>query len=155
MAGLPPPPPIILCPPTHERFAMTNVFTLDALRAETKKKYAPVLIGISDDLVVELKPLLKLGQKTREKVVDAVKEMEDLPEIDEDDEDAEEMAEEASELACEVIAKVFRLIATHPKKLIAALDEETDPQIRAELYAAVLRTWTRETQLGEAASSPA
>ncbi|QBP28928.1 tail assembly chaperone [Mycobacterium phage Jordennis] len=133
---------------------MTNVFTLDALRAETKKKYATVLIGISDDLIVELKPLLKLGQKTREKVIEAVKEMEDLPEI-EDDEDAEELADEYSELICDVVAKVFRLIATHPKKLIAALNEESDPQIRAELYAAVLRTWMRETQLGEAASSPA
>ncbi|QNL30382.1 tail assembly chaperone [Mycobacterium phage SuperCallie99] len=127
---------------------MTNVFTLDALRAETKKKYAPVLIGISDDLIVELKPLLKLGQKTREKVIEAVKDMEDLPEIDEDDEDAEELADEYSELICDVVAKVFRLIATHPKKLIAALNEESDPQIRAELYAAVLRTWMRETQLG-------
>ncbi|AMS00924.1 tail assembly chaperone [Mycobacterium phage Loser] len=127
---------------------MTNVFTLDALRAETKKKYEPVLIGLSDDVTVELKPLLKLGKKSREAVVEAVKEMEDIPEIDEEDEDADELIEEYSILACEVVAKVFRLIATSPRKLIAELDAEEDPRIRAELYAAVLRTWMKETQLG-------
>ncbi|AMS01021.1 tail assembly chaperone [Mycobacterium phage ArcherNM] len=127
---------------------MTNVFTLDALKAETKKKYEPVLIGLSDDVTVELKPLLKLGKKSREAVVEAVKEMEDIPEIDEEDEDADELIEEYSILACEVVAKVFRLIATSPRKLIAELDAEEDPRIRAELYAAVLRTWMRETQLG-------
>ncbi|ASZ75190.1 tail assembly chaperone [Mycobacterium phage MissWhite] len=133
---------------------MTNVFTVDAFRAEVKKKYAPVLIGLSDDVTVELKPLLKLGKKTRDAVVEAVKEIEEIPEIDEDDEDADELVDEYSARACRVIAKVFRLIATSPKKLIAALDEEEDPQIRAELYAAVLRTYMKETQLGEAVPSP-
>lgn len=133
---------------------MTNVFTLDAIRAEAKKKYEPVLIGLSDEVTVELKPLLKLGKKAREAVVEAVKEMEDIPEIDEDDEDADELVDEYSVLICEVVAKVFRLIATSPRKLIAELDAEEEPQIRAELYAAVLRTWMKETQLGEAAPSP-
>ncbi|EKF23008.1 putative gp28 [Mycolicibacterium hassiacum DSM 44199] len=133
---------------------MTNVFTVDAFRAEVKKKYAPVLIGLSDDVTVELKPLLKLGKKTRDAVVEAIKEIEEIPEIDEDDEDADELVDEYSDRACKVIAKVFRLIATSPKKLINALDAEEDPQIRAELYAAVLRTYMEETQLGEAAPSP-
>ncbi|QDP44610.1 tail assembly chaperone [Mycobacterium phage NothingSpecial] len=133
---------------------MTNVFTLDALREETRKKYEPVKIGISDDVTVELKPLLKLGKKSREAVAEAVKEIEDLPEIDEDDEDADELVDEYSLLICEAVAKVFRLIATSPRKLLAELDSEEDPRIRAELYAAVLRTWMKETQLGEAAPSP-
>ncbi|AEL17858.1 tail assembly chaperone [Mycobacterium phage Trixie] len=127
---------------------MTNVFTLDALREETRKKYQPVVIGLSDTVTVELKPLLKLGKKTREAVAEAVKELEDLPEIDEDDEDAEELIDEYSLLICEAVAKVFRLIATSPRKLLAELDSEEEPQIRAELYGAVLRTWMRETQLG-------
>ncbi|QFP95510.1 tail assembly chaperone [Mycobacterium phage GaugeLDP] len=127
---------------------MTNVFTLDAMREETRKKYSPVVIGLSDDVTVELKPLLKLGKKSREAVAEAIKEIEDLPDIDEDDEDADEMVDEYSVLVCEVIAKVFRLIATSPRKLIAALDEEEDPRIRAELYGAVLRTYMKETQLG-------
>ncbi|AAC18466.2 tail assembly chaperone [Mycobacterium phage Lakes] len=127
---------------------MTNVFTIDAFREEVKKKYEPVTIGISEDVTVELKPLLKLGQKAREAVVEAVKEVEDIPDIDEDDEEAEELVDEYSLRICEIVAKVFRLIATKPKKLIAALDEEEDPRIRAELYATVLRTWMVETQLG-------
>lgn len=133
---------------------MTNVFTLDAFRDDVRKKYSPVLIGLSEDVTVELKPLLKLGKKAREAVGEAVKELEDLPEIDEDDEDADELVDEYSELICEAIAKVFRLIATSPRKLLAELDTEEDMRIRAELYGAVLRTWMRETQLGEAAPSP-
>ncbi|AGR46439.1 tail assembly chaperone [Mycobacterium phage Odin] len=127
---------------------MSNVFTLDALRAETKKKYEPVRIGISDDVIVEMKPLLKLGQKSREAVVEVFKEFEDIPDIDEDDDESDELVDEYSLRVCEIIAKAFRLIATKPKKLIAALDEEPEPRIRAELYAAVLNTWKRETQLG-------
>ncbi|AYD87055.1 tail assembly chaperone [Mycobacterium phage NicoleTera] len=133
---------------------MSNVFTLDAMRDDVRKKYSPVVIALSDDVTVELKPLLKLSKKTREAVAEAVKELEDLPELDEDDEDAEELADEYSTLICDVIAKVFRLIATSPRKLLAELDAEEEPQIRAELYGAVLRTWMRETQLGEAAPSP-
>ncbi|AVP41872.1 tail assembly chaperone [Mycobacterium phage Jsquared] len=133
---------------------MTNVFTLDALHAETKKRYEPVLIGLSDDVIVEMKPLLKLGKKSREAVVEAFREFEDIPDIDEDDDESDELVDEYSLRVCDIIAKAFRLIATKPKKLIAALDEEPDPRIRAELYAAVLNTWKRETQLGEAASSP-
>ncbi|AFI24932.1 hypothetical protein [Mycobacterium phage SWU1] len=131
---------------------MTNVFTIDAFREEVKKKYAPVLIGLSDDVTVELKPLLKLGQKAREAVVEVFKEFADIPDLEEDDDD--ELVDEYSLQVCDIIAKAFRLIATKPKKLIAALDEEPDPRIRAELYAAVLNTWKRETQLGEAAPSP-
>ncbi|AMB18514.1 tail assembly chaperone [Mycobacterium phage NaSiaTalie] len=127
---------------------MSNVFTLDAMREETRKKYQPVLIGISEDVTVELKPLLKLGKKTRDAVAEAVKEIEEIPEIDEDDEDADELLDEYSLRVCEVVAKVFRLIATSPRKLIAELDAEEEPQLRAELYGAVLRTWMRETQLG-------
>ncbi|AZV00820.1 tail assembly chaperone [Mycobacterium phage Malec] len=127
---------------------MTNVFTLDAMREETRKKYQPVKIGLSEDVTVELKPLLKLGKKTREAVVEAVKEMEDIPDIDEDDEDADELLDEYAEKVCDVVGKVFRLIATSPRKLLAELDTEEEPQIRAELYGAVLRTWMRETQLG-------
>ncbi|ASR86134.1 tail assembly chaperone [Mycobacterium phage BobSwaget] len=127
---------------------MTNVFTLDAIREETRKKYQPVVIGLSDDVTVELKPLLKLGKKSRDAVAEAVKEIEDLPEIDEEDDDADELIDEYSTLVCDVVAKVFRLIATSPRKLLAELDAEEDPRIRAELYGAVLRTWMKETQLG-------
>jgi ABC-type thiamine transport system ATPase subunit len=133
---------------------MANVFTLDAIIEETKKKYSPVLIGLSEDVTIEMKPLLKLSKKTREAVIEAVKEMEELPEIDEEDEDVDELLSEYSEKVCEIIAKVFRLICNSPRKLLAELDAAEDPQFRAELYGAVLRTWMRETQLGEAAPSP-
>jgi hypothetical protein len=133
---------------------MSNVFTLDAIREEAKKKYENVVIGLSDDVTVELKPLLRLGKTARDAVKDAVEEMGDLPEIDEDDEDAEELIDEAASKACDIIAKVFRLIAVAPRKLLAELDAEQDPKIRSEIYTAVLKLWMRETQLGEASSSP-
>ena len=156
MAGLGPlsSAPFYCKPAANERFAMSNVFTLDSLIEETKKKYRPVLIGLSDEVTVEMKPLLKLGKKTREAVIKAVGELEDLPEIDEEDDEEDELLTEYSEKVCEIIAKLFRLISNSPRKLIAELDAESDQQLRAELYVAVLRTWMRETQLGEAVPSP-
>lgn len=134
---------------------MTNVFTLDAVKADARKKYATVPVILSDDLTVELLPVLKLGQKDREAVQALFKEIDAVPEIDEDDDDIEELVDEYSDKVCAVIAKIFKLICTHPRKLLAALDTEEDSRIRAEVYTTVLKHWMSETQLGEATSSPA
>jgi hypothetical protein len=134
---------------------MSNVFTLDAIREETIKRYAPTKIELSDGSQVELKSMLKLKKKSREAVQEALKEIHNLDEltVDDDDEDSDD---ELSEIVCEAIAKVFRLIASTSgaRKLIAELEHD-DPQIKANLYMAVLTNWAGETQLGEAESSPA
>lgn len=129
---------------------MSNVFTLDALRQETIRRYAPTEVDLGDGETVELKSLLRLREKDRKAVVAAIEEITDL-EIG--DEDSEEAVEEWSEAVSEACSKIFRVIATAPKKLTAKLDHE-DPTIKANLHTAVLTRWIGESQVGEAESSP-
>lgn len=129
-----------------------NVFTLDALREETLRKYEPVVVELSDGSSIQLISALRLGKKDREEVIKAV---DDIGEINDgfDDED-EEAANFYAEQVCDCIERIFRLIASKPKRLISEL-EHSDPKIKATLYTAVLGKWMGETQLGEAESSPA
>ncbi|QFG10395.1 tail assembly chaperone [Mycobacterium phage Anthony] len=130
---------------------MSNAFTLDALREETIARFEPTRVTLSDGTVVELKSILRVGQKAREAVIAAVEEVRELNGDEFDDED--ELADELAGLISEAVAKIFRLIASKPKKLLAELDHE-DAQIKASLHTAVLTRWIGESQLGEAVSSP-
>ncbi|BBX09499.1 phage tail assembly protein [Mycolicibacterium aichiense] len=134
---------------------MTNTVDLDAIRAEARKKYQPVVIALGDDVTAELKPVLRMPKKDREAVLAAIREISDLDDLNEDDEDDDELIDEYANEACSIIARALRLICTSPRRLLSELDKEEDPRIRAELYTTVLQVWARETQLGEAASSPA
>lgn len=131
---------------------MSNVFTLDALRNETIRRYAPTEIDLGDGNLVELKSILRLPQKDRKAVLQVI---EDMNEVDLDDDADDEAVAEWAESVVENCSKIFRLIATTPvaKKLIAKLDHD-DPQIKANLFTAVLTRWIGESQLGEAESSP-
>lgn len=131
---------------------MTNTFTLDALRDDIVSKFAPTKVELSDGSKVELKSLLKLGEKDREMVL---KVFEDIKEIEQpEDGDDLELVEEYSQAVCEQVARIFRVATSAPRKLLAELDHE-DPEIKAHLHIAVLNKWIRGTQLGEAGSSPA
>lgn len=131
---------------------MSNVFTLDSLREETVRRYAPVVVELSDGSTVELKSLLRLRQKDREEVlaaIEAVSSYEDDPELDEDD--AVQAWADAVTVSC---SKIFKIIAKPSKRLLAELDDE-DLTIKANLHTAVLSRWVSESQLGEVESSPA
>ena len=128
---------------------MSNVFTLDALRNETIRRYAPTEVVLGEGESVELVSLLRLKDKDRKAVIDAIEEINTL-EYDEDDDDVTEWAEAVIE-AC---TKVFKLITPAHKKLVARLDHD-DLTIKANLFTAVLARWVGESQLGEAAPSPA
>ena len=132
---------------------MSNVFALDALREETEKRYEPLTVKLSDGSSIELKPLLRLGKKEREAIQEALEEIEKLDDDEFDDED-EELVDEYADKVCSIIEKIFTLVSSKPKRLIAALDHE-EPQIKATLYTTLLQKWMGETQVGEAASSPA
>ncbi|EHB44155.1 hypothetical protein MycrhDRAFT_6905 [Mycolicibacterium rhodesiae JS60] len=129
---------------------MTNTFKLDSVRAEAESRYAPTVVELSDDVTVELKSYLRLGEKDRKAAADAFDEIDGLGIEDADDEAA---VEAWAELVVEACSKVFRLLTKSPKKLIAELEHE-DPRIKAELYVAVLSHWMSKSQLGEAVSSP-
>ena len=128
---------------------MSNVFTLDALREETIRRYAPTEVDLGNGDTVELSSILRLREKDRKAVLAAIEEINDI-EYDEDD---DESIVEWSESVVDSCSKIFKLICNSPKKLLPRLDHE-DPQIKANLYTAVLSRWVGETQLGEAESSP-
>ena len=128
---------------------MSNTFTLDALQDEVRKKYEPFKIVLEDGTSVELKPLIRLGSKARDTVVDAIKDINDI-EVG-DDEDEDDAADEYSQLICNAVTKIIRMVVSSPRKLLAQIDSEDDVRIRAEMYTEVLRRWTGSTQVGEAA----
>ncbi|ASR77129.1 tail assembly chaperone [Mycobacterium phage MyraDee] len=130
---------------------MSNSYSLDDLRSETEKKFAPVKIGLSDGSEVELKSLLRLGKKTRDLVGDT---LEDLKSINSDDDDDEELNEAEAELLVEAIAKILNLIASSPAKLLKELDHP-DALIKVTLMTQVLNKWIGGAQVGEAGNSPA
>lgn len=124
---------------------MSNAFTLDALREETIRRYSSTEIDLGDGETVELKSLLRLGEKDRKAVLECIEQINAVDVDDEDDESVLEWAENVIE-SC---SKIFRIIASSPKKLIAALDHE-DPTIKSNLFTAVLSRWVGDSQLGEA-----
>ncbi|ALA48132.1 tail assembly chaperone [Mycobacterium phage Phlei] len=126
-----------------------NTFSLDDIRAEVERRFAPTIIELSDDSTVELKPLIRLGQKDREAVLNYINEMSELTDGDDDELENDDWAE----IVCDVAEKVLKLVANSPRKLLEALDHD-DIEVKASMYSAVLSRWIGDTQLGEAVSSP-
>ncbi|QHJ86534.1 tail assembly chaperone [Mycobacterium phage Mabel] len=124
---------------------MSNVLKLDAIREETVRRFSPLPVELSDGSVVELKPLLKLGEKAREEILAVVDEIKDIEEP-EDDED-QEAVEAYVEAVVDKVAKVLKLVANKPKRLLAELDHE-DPQVKVTLHTQLITSWIRRTQLG-------
>lgn len=129
---------------------MSNVFTLDSLREEATNRFAPTTVVLSDGSSVELKSVLRLGQNDRDAVLAAIDEINSIEQGEEDD---EELIEEWAEKVCVCIAKILRLIASSPRKLMLELDHD-DPQIKAHMYTSVITEWIGKSQLGEAEPSP-
>lgn len=125
---------------------MSKVFSLDSIREETEKKFAPVKIGLSDGSEVVLAAMLRLSGDDRKAVAAA---LEDVNQLDETDEDPATL-----ELLVEAISKIFNIIADKPAKLLKELDGD-DLMVKLTLMSRILTMWAAETQLGEAASSPA
>ena len=125
---------------------MSNVFTLEALRNETIRRYAPTEVELDDGNVIELASILRLGEKDRLAVVSVI---EDINALEAGDSEDDESVAEWAELVVDACAKIFKLITPAHKKLIAGLDHD-DPTIKANLYTAVLTRWVSDTQVGEA-----
>ena len=128
-----------------------NVFTLDALRSETIRRYAPTVIDLGGGSEVELSSILRLREKDRKEVLNVIESLNEI-ELDEDADDDAELVD-WSEAIVEACTKIFWLITPGYKKLVTKLDHD-DPKIKANLFTAVLTRWVGESQLGEAESSP-
>jgi hypothetical protein len=117
---------------------MVNSFTLDDLRAEVEREYAPLEVGLHDGSTVTLKHLLRLPKKTRDKVVDVLKVLEP---VEGEDPDADAMIDAAT--------TVLKLVADNGAALVKELDGDVTLTMR------VLERWMQTAQPGEAPPSPA
>lgn len=141
MAGLPAPPhPARHKRPAnklYERSAMSNIFSLDDLREEVEREFAPVTIELSDGTEVTLRNLLRLPKGQRRDVVDTLKVLEAVD--GSDDSDVEELLYAAT--------SVLEIVADHGKKLTKELDGDLAVTMK------VLERWMEATQPGEAKRS--
>lgn len=120
---------------------MSNLFTLDSLREETKKKFDPFKIGLSDGSEVTLSSTLRLDSDSRKAVKKALEEINTLSD--------KEDTPETYDLLIEAMSKVLNAVADKPAKLLSDLDDD-DQLVKASLMTSVLQAWAKETQLGEA-----
>lgn len=122
---------------------MGNVFTLDALREEVEKEFAPVEIVVSDGTTVTLRNLLRLPKKERDEVLEKLKVLETLDKSGES-EDANEL-----DLLATTAVEIIILVADHGQKLAAELGDDLSIILK------VLNVWMESSQPGEAQPSPA
>src|SRR5690606_14561167 len=98
---------------------MTNSYSLDDLKRDLDREFAPVTIQVGDDSVV-LRNLMRMNKKDRDAVLEALNELDKLdPEQDEQNMSVEEMS-----VITSALDTVFEKIAADGKgkKLVAAID---------------------------------
>jgi hypothetical protein len=119
---------------------MGNIFTLDSLREEVEKQYAPVTITLADGSEVLLRNLLRLPRKLREEALETLRELENVEQDSADESSVDKMTEVAS--------SVLDLVAeSGGKRLIRELDGDLTLTMK------VLQRWMESTQVGEAERS--
>ena len=125
----------------NERPAMASTFTLESLKEETRKKFAPVTVELSDGSEVVLSSVLKLSSEDRKAVQ---KSLQTVADIDENDDSPETV-----DRLIEAISKIFYAIADKPARLLSEVDDP-DPMVKVSLMSHVVSSWAKETNLGEA-----
>lgn len=125
---------------------MSNLFTLDSIREEADKQFAPVKIGLSDGTEVTLRNLLRLKSDDRAVVREQIKVFTEQSDDDnEDDRDALSAVDATAAAATEILSRV----ADKPRELLEELDGDVGMLVQ------VVQTWMSGTQSGEAQPSPA
>lgn len=118
---------------------MSNVYSLENLKSDLDKKYAPVELDLGGSSVV-LSNMMRLGKEDRKKVADAVKDI---------FKDRTDTDEEVPDLL-ETIAVIFELVAEDGRgsALMDAIGDDVS------LGTEILNIWIEATQVGEASNSP-
>lgn len=124
---------------------MSNVFTLDSMREELDRKYAPVIVDLGSEQV-ELRSLLRLKSGPRKEVATKLEELKKINETA-DAEDEDTMSLRDLDKATNLAEEILYHVADKPDKLIDALDGDMS------LIMQVFEAWMGDTQAGEADSS--
>ncbi|QFG12523.1 tail assembly chaperone [Mycobacterium phage Toaka] len=129
---------------------MGNVFTLDSVREEVEKEFAPVTVDMAEGSVV-LRNVLRVPKLRRDKVFKLIDELESATK----DEDGKEIAPEAlgmehMEKTAGIAVELIRLVSDSDKlgeTLCTILEDDV------ALTLAVFGKWMEVTQPGEAERS--
>lgn len=116
---------------------------LEDIKAAARKKFEPFVLELEDGSKVALRALLTVSEAARQRVKDAIEDINSL----------EGEGTDALELVVEAISKIFTEVADKPTKLLAELHDE-DLQVRVHMLTEVLTSWAKETKLGEVSNSP-
>lgn len=124
---------------------MTNVITLDSLREDIEREFAPVKVALSDGTEVTLRNLLRLPKRDREKIVSL---LDSLNEIDKEGEDTDEnvLVEQMVSISHSIL-QTLSDGASKGKQLVKELGDDM------VLIMKVLEAWMEATQPGEAPTS--
>jgi hypothetical protein len=113
-----------------------NVFTLDAMREEIEKKFAPVKIGLRDGSEVTLRNLVRLPKKDRVEVLGL------LEGLEEDGKGDDVSLDEVQDIL-DVVGKILPIVAESPargRKLVSEIGDDY------ALTTKVLETWMGASQ---------
>lgn len=122
---------------------MGNIFTLESMREEIEREFAPFQIDLGDDKVVTLRNVLRLPKKDRDVVYRL------LDELSSDSESDSETGLSSTERSAEVALKIFPLVAESEKagrQLVESLGDDLALTLR------VFSAWMKGAQVGEAES---
>ncbi|GAB4584401.1 phage tail assembly protein [Nocardia sp. IFM 10818] len=121
---------------------MSNSYSLDALRADIEREFAPIIVEIAEGKSVVLRNLLRLPKKDREAAFEHMTSMEKL--------ESEESSVESMEATGELARAIFALVADDKrlgKVLVDALTDDLALTLR------LFERWVEATQPGEAQPS--
>lgn len=124
---------------------MSNSYSLDRLRADVEREFAPVRIELSETDSVVLRNLLRLPKKEREEVYELISQMETLGK------ESESTDLTLMDTTAEIARQVIAIIADNKalgRKLVSDIKEDLPLSLK------IFEMWMEATQPGEAEPSP-
>lgn len=122
---------------------MSNIFTLDSMREEIEREFAPFQVEMPGGKLLTLRNILRVPKKNRETVYEY---LDQISEAQKDDEDTLGSTEKSAQIALQIIP----LVADN-EKLGRQLVEQIEDDLALTLR--VFSKWMEGTQAGEAAPS--
>ena len=121
----------------------SSIFTLDNLRKEVEREFAPFQIDVDGDTLT-LRNLLRVPKNRRDEVYAL---LDELSEVQESDEGTLAVTEKSAQIALKIIPMV-----ADKEKLARTLVERIEDDLALTLR--LFNVWMSATQPGEADSSP-
>jgi hypothetical protein len=125
---------------------MGNIFTLDAMREEIEREFAPFQIEV-DGKTLTLKNLLRVPRKNRDEVYTLLDEMSEIQRASEEDDTS---GLSSTEKSANIALHILPLVADKPvlaEKLVEEIQDDLALTLR------VFSSWMEKTQSGEAGDS--